>query len=393
MEQRFIKGIVALVKSAFTHEKVVLPDDFDFEKAYELAQKHNIIPVIYYGIINSNLQAPAEIMQKLFSVVCQNISVCVRQKFEISVLEREFESNGIDYLPLKGTIIRDLYPKPEMRAMGDADILVKTEQYDNCISVLESSGYKFIRENDNELIWSKPSLLLELHKYLVSPSHKDYFKILGDGWQYARLAEGYKHRYEMTDEDFFIFMFVHMAKHYRSSGVGIKHIVDIWLFLNSKKELENEYIKKQLEELKMFEFYKNILKVIDVWFNGCEFDDITYLITEKIFSSGVFGTSESAAKSNALRETKGEKVKNMRIKRALKVAFLPYLNMCLLFPVLKKAPFLLPFLWVYRGVYTVIFKKARLTRQFETIKNLSPEQLSQYKKELDAVGLEYSLEE
>ena len=53
---------------------------------------------------------------------------------------------------------------------------------------------------------------------------------------------------------------------------------------------------------------------------------------------------------------KGEKVKNMRIKRALKVAFLPYLNMCLLFPVLKKAPFYFRF-YGYIAEYTPLFSK------------------------------------
>ncbi len=392
MEQSFVKGIVALVKSAFTEEKTVLSDDFDFESAYKIARKHNIVPIIYYGIINSGLQVPAEVMQKFFSDVCQNIAVCERQKFEISILKSEFEKNCIDFMPLKGTIIRDFYPKAEMRAMGDADILIKFEQYDKIVEILQEKGYTFLKEGSNELVWSKQALLLELHRYLVSPQHVDYFKVFGDGWKYAKPAEGYKYKYEMSDEDFFVFMFVHMAKHYRSSGVGIKHIVDIWLYRNSKPELDEDYIKTRLEELKMFDFYKNILKTIDVWFGDKEFDDITYLITEKIFSSGVFGTNESANKSQALKEIKSGK-ETSRIARAFGTIFLPYYNMCLLFPVLKKVPLLLPFFWIYRGIYTVLFKKGTLTRHFNAIKQLSPEQLSQYEKELNAVGLDYRFEE
>lgn len=38
-----------------------------------------------------------------------------------------FDAGGIDYMPLKGSILKDLYPRHEMRMMGDADILIRME--------------------------------------------------------------------------------------------------------------------------------------------------------------------------------------------------------------------------------------------------------------------------
>ena len=393
MEKSFILGVISLVKSAFTGEKAELPDNFDFARAYTLAKDHCVIPIIYYGIVNSGIELEAELNNKYFAATCQSIAVGEKQKFELSNLSEEFEENGIEFMPLKGSVIRSLYPKHEMRSMGDADILIRAEQYDKIVPILKQNGFTFVKESSNELCWEKLPFYIELHRYLVSPSHKDYFKVFGNGWQLAKPSEGFKHRFEMSDENFFVFLFAHFAKHYRSSGIGIKHMTDIWVYLKAKPELDIKYIERELDKLKMLTFYKNVLRTVNAWFENAELDNITYLITEKIFLSGAFGTRESSVKSNALKDLKSGEVKNIRGKRIFDVVFLPYKNMCILFPVLKKVPVLLPFMWIYRGVYTVFCKKGALTMHYNEIKGLSPEQLSQYEKELNLVGLDFNFKE
>ena len=393
MDKTFISGVISLVKSALTGKKEQLSEDFDFRKAYGLAKSHRVIPLLYYGILNSGIKLEEELGNKYFLSTCESIAVGEKQKFWVSKLSEEFEKSGIDFMPLKGSVIRSLYPKQEMRSMGDADILIHTEQYDKIVTILKENNFSFVKENLNELSWIKPPFYLELHRYLVSPSHKDYFKILGDGWEYARPAEGFKYKFEMSDEDFFVYLFAHFTKHYRSSGIGIKHITDIWVYLKAKPELDMNYIRNKLETLKMLTFYDNVIKTVDVWFGNSEFDDITYLITEKIFSSGAFGTKDSYIKSGALKELKSGESRNIRSRRIFNAVFLPYKNMSVLFPVLKKAPVLLPFMWVYRIIYTIFCKNGTLTKHFNEIKEISPEQLSEYEKELNAVGLDYDFEE
>lgn len=153
-----------------------------------------------------------------------------------------------------------------------------------------------------------------------------------------------------------------------------------------------EYIDAEISQLKLTEFFKNILKTVDVWFNGAEHDNVTELITEKIINSGSFGTTDDANKSSALQELKSGKAKNVRTEHILQSVFLPYKNMCLLFPVLKKAPILLPALWAWRIIKTAV-KKGTLAGHYNAVKALSPENISQYEQELKAVGLEYKFED
>ena len=43
---------------------------------------------------------------------------------------------------------------------------------------------------------------------------------------------------EMSAEDEMIYIFTHYAKHYRAAGVGIKHILDLWVYKLYKPELD-----------------------------------------------------------------------------------------------------------------------------------------------------------
>ena len=45
-------------------------------------------------------------------------------------------------MPLKGCNMKALYPSPELRVMGDADILIRVEQYDRIRPIIQSLGFE-----------------------------------------------------------------------------------------------------------------------------------------------------------------------------------------------------------------------------------------------------------
>ena len=386
-------GIIALIHSALTGQKNILPNEFDFDAAYKCAKNHRIVPLLYYGILNSNVSINEATNNKFFFDTCQAIMVSEKQSFSLSRISKAFENNSLDFMPLKGSIIKDLYPKVEMRTMGDVDVLFKVEQYEKIVPLLEGFGLKFVKENENEFAWDDHPFYLEMHRFLVSPQHKDYFKYFGNGWQFARLAEGSNCRYVMSDEDYYIYLFAHLTKHYRFSGVGIKHLVDIWVYLNAKTKLDMKYIEGELKKLKMYEFHKNIIKTVRNWFDGESGDYVTELITDRVFKSGAFGTVESARDAETVKNIKNSSVKHLKLKRFINFLFPSYKNMCKLFPILEKNPVLLPFLWLWRIVYAILFKKEKIKGQYNDVRNISYENAFVYERQLEAVGLDYDFGE
>ncbi len=384
------KAVILLVKSALTGERYELPDDIDFNVLYSFALAQNIVPLIYYGMINCKPKGATDFEEQFFLTTCQCVVLAEQQNSYVEQLMSEFDRQAVRYMPLKGVLLRRLYPQPHMRAMGDCDILIDVGQYDRIRPIMLQLGYTEDTESDHELIWHRDSVCIELHKRLIPSYNKDYYAYFGDGWNRAR-ACGRGMCYKMSSEDELIYLITHFAKHYRDAGIGIRHLVDIKLYLDSI-QLDNAYLEKQLKTLRLWEFFNNVSKTANVWFSGEQEDDATKRITEVIFSGGAFGTDEAHNMSSALKQRKTQKAKS-RIARMFNKVFLPYKNMCLLFPFLKKVPCILPFLWVWRIIYTAFNKKGVLTKHYNSIKSLTPDNISQYESELNAVGLEYRFEE
>lgn len=386
------RGVIAIVYSALTGENVSLPKDFNLSDGVTIAKKHKIEAIFYYGALNCGFGQDEPFMQELFLLVCRNLALSEQQIYSVNVILSAFDQQKIDYLPLKGALIKSIYPKPEMRSMGDADILIKTEQYGEIKPIMQRLGYTEVVESDHEYIWNKQNVHIELHKRLIPSYNKDYYAYFGDGWRLAKEKNGT--RYSMTDEDQMIYLFTHFAKHYRDAGIGIKHIVDLWVYRKNNPNLDESYIKRELIALQLYNFYVNIVNTLSVWFEGREPDEKTDFITSVIFDSGVYGTSKAHILSEAVKKSKSaQSAKSIKRNKFINNTFLPYENMSLKYPFLKKAPFLLPIMWIYRIIFAIIFRSNRVKAEARALGQMSAKNINSYQDSLTFVGLDFNFKE
>lgn len=387
-------GVLSLIKAAVTDEASSIPEGFDFEAALNEVKRHQISSMLYYGAVNCGLDTSSPIMNKLFSVLCKCIAVSEKQKFEVGSVCKAFSENNIDHMPLKGTILREMYPHSDMRLMSDADILIKTEQYDSIRPMMLELGFSESVESNHEYVWQKSGIVIELHKRLIPSYNKDYYAYYGNGWRLAVPSETMPHRFEMSAEDQMIYLFTHFAKHYRDGGIGLRHITDLYVYRRHIGNLDEEYIKKELQTLGTHEFYTNIKDTINVWFNGGSATEKTDLITDFIFNSGVYGQLSQKRIAETLKAKNGdESVKSAKKRRMLQMIFPSLENMKLHYGFLKKAPFLLPAAWVIRLFRIVFFKGKKAKNYYSDMKNVSNEDVSQYQQGLNYVGLDFKFEE
>ena len=386
------RGILDLLKACLTGQKATPDDAFDWEFVYRIGKSHQILPMLYYGVLESEVEIPEEIRGKLETVTFQSVFIDQNQLYEISQIKKQFEENAIDYVPLKGMILKHLYPKTEMRTMGDADILIRTEQYEKIKPIMLQLGYEEILESDHELIWDKRGALhLELHKRLIPSYNKDYYAYFGDGWKLAHRTDSSK--YEMRDEDQFIYLFTHYAKHYRDAGIGIRHLVDLYVFLRAKPDLNWNYVNCELERLQLLDFCRNSLETVWVWFDGKTDSEMSDFITNRIFGSGSYGTRENHLLSDGLKTSKSVTKDQVQKTKMLKLIFPSAKALSAKYTVLKKMPFLLPLVWVYRWIVAVLFKRRNIKKQRDAVNMMSSENISAYQDELNFVGLDFNFEE
>lgn len=386
----FQKDIVNIIYAALTGKKNKISEEFDLEKGITLAKEHNIIALFYEGIVLCGFSPDIPVLKSLHAELYLSVMKDVHQKHMIKEITKRFDDANIDYLPLKGTILKTIYPKSAMRTMGDADILIKEEQYDKISEILKTLDFSFIKETDHELVWRHPSLLLELHKRVMTTYNKDFYKYFDTGWSFAKKVEDTNSRYEFKPEDFYIYIFVHFTKHYRISGIGIKHILDLWVYKKAYFNMNIDYIDKKLEQIGLSEFHKNVMDTLDVWFNNEESNDKTTLITNVIFSSGQYGLREMAIINRAIRESKETgSYKKTIIKKVANTLFLPYNRMCDEYPILKKVPVLLPFMWIIRWGKILIYRQKGIKKYMEDINAVNKSNIDKNQEALNFVGLDF----
>ena len=378
------KGIITLIKASVTQQALELPGDFSLEEAYSQIKRHSLIALAYDGAVRCGISRQEPVMQKLFMGYVRSLQISEGQMKQIDRICQAFDDNCIDYMPLKGCNMKKLYPAPELRTMGDADILIRMEQYEKIVPLMESMGLQEKLESDHELIWLHPALYLELHKRLIPSYNDDYYAYFGDGWRLAHKGAGT--RFHMDPEDEFIYELTHFAKHFRDGGIGCRHVTDLWILANRK--LDWELIRTELEKLKLLEFWDNVEKLITVWFDDASEDEMAAFMTEYIFASGNWGLSEEHFLSGLLRKEQKHPTGSSKLGFVMSSLFPSVAQLKRKYTVLDKAPWLLPAVWVYRPIYKVLFERKDVERQANNLKLVTDEKVEGKRAMLRSVGLD-----
>ncbi len=385
----FEKNMISIIRSSLDGSVPEVSEDFDFDKAYSFAQSMQIVPLVCYGIEKLPNAYLTTGSKKFLKSTISYSFFCENQDKEIEAVLSEFDREQIKYVRLKGTTLKKLYPRTEMRLMSDADILIKVEEYDKIKTIMLALGYTLKVESDHEFVWSKGNFNIELHKRLIPSYNKDYYKYFGDGWRLAKPSSEKPNEYIMSSEDNFIYLFTHYAKHYRDAGIGIKHLTDFYVYLKHYDSLDWGYINAELKKLQLYDFWLTTKDVLNVWFGSAMCDERSAFVTKRIFGGSAYGTYEAHVLSEGVKLSKSSK--NVRAKRFWRGVFPPFKDLAQKFRFLKKLPILLPLAWLCHWA-SVIFNPKRIARKKRDFEAISPENIKTYQDELNYVGLDFNFE-
>lgn len=381
------QGILQLLKSAITGEAFGLSPDFSMSEAYALARRHHIGALVYQGAVNCGISRREDPMPKLLQRTVGELMVSEKQLSALTALFDAFDAAGIDYLPVKGIRMKGLYPKPELRTMSDADVLIRLEQYNRIRPILEAQGYREVVESDHELIWERKELHLELHKRLIPSYNPDLCGYFDDAWAMAARERG--HRFALRAEDEWLYIFTHMAKHYRDGGIGLRHFTDLYIFRRAHPQMDGAYIYAALEQLELTAFYSHTCRLLDYWFEGAAGDPLLEMMTEFVFGSGSFGTADNHTVSNMLRRVENSRVSNGQLLYLWNMVFPGKKAMESQYPVLVKLPWLRPFVWLLRPFHRLCKNPKLLRKKRETLQTISEANIEARRRSLALVGLDF----
>lgn len=286
---------------------------------------------------------------------------------------RTFDEKGIWYLPLKGIVLGDCYPKRAMREMNDNDILCDSSRMDDVREIMTALGYtcESFGDENHDIYSKKPTIDFEMHRTLffenVFPQYKEYFDDVFD-----RLVkdEGSDFGYHMTCEDMYLYMICHMHKHYVAAGTGLRSLLDICLYNRRYySTLDKDHLALELEKLGLSNFEKDMRILADKVFNGGELTDVEREKLDYLIRSGNNGNTDNAVSNRIDRLLGGDDSKAAKRKLILKRVFISGEVLKQRFPLVYKHKALYPFLLVFRPIRGAFTHPKGVIREYKAIKS------------------------
>lgn len=221
---------------------------------YNLAERHSLNALISYAMEGSVSERAMEVWNKSRQRALRNNLLLDAEGRHICQV---MDQKGIWHMRLKGSVLKELYPRMEMRQMSDQDILFDTSRRYEMREYMLARGYTPLGHNDthHDIYHKAPVYNIELHHTL--------FELHCD----MRLVEYYRNikerlipdgngtcGFHFRDEDFYIYMVAHAYKHYTDHGVGLRSLVDVYVFDSKKPDLDWDYIQGECAKLGMDEY-------------------------------------------------------------------------------------------------------------------------------------------
>ena len=275
---------------------------------------------------------------------------------------------------MKGIVLKGLYPTTEMRTATDMDIYIDDENSEKAQELMTEIGFKterFNHELQDDAYTADDIVHVELHRKLISNKCRWDEKCQEIVKRITPKSES-AYEYVMTNEDFYLHMIGHMAKHMKYTGFGIRMVVDVWLYLEKfKSEMDLDMLDERLKYCGLYDFNQAILKLNDYWFNSANASPATLQLADYVVTSGTFGTYEQLISTEAA--VNGGKIKSKsvgKLKKILQIVFLPYRNMCTLYPNLRNMPILLPIYWLRRAFDRLLHKRENISKIYKQYDNV-----------------------
>ena len=204
-----------------TKPEEALLANIDMEALLRLAKAHSVSAMVCMALEQTDAFQHAAETTRLKWLDCKNKAVRKNMLLDAERhrLEKEFAEHGIWYMPLKGSILKDWYPKFGMREMADNDILFDATRRQQVRDIFVNRGYSiesYNKSSNHDAYEKQPIYNFEMHVALFhedcSTLQKKYENVVDRLVQDEKLP----FRYHFTPEDFYVFVVAHAYKHYFS---------------------------------------------------------------------------------------------------------------------------------------------------------------------------------
>ena len=374
------KQIIYMLSAAIRKKNVKFKSDekINWNEVLEESEAHKVTPLIYSSINRAealNIMDESTLSTLKKNVFKSSITQSSHIKNVASVLER-FNNAGIPIIVLKGLVVRDYYPIPDLRTMCDADVLVHEEDLEKVSALMISLGFNQIKEKDDHgahIVFYKGSTVFEVHWTLINDRFFKGDKSFEDKlWDDAMdVTVGGVKTKSLSLEDLAVHLCTHMAVHLAYSGFGVRQLTDLVVLVEKKGHLIDwkAFLNKS-KECGVYTFAIAIFNICNRLFDmempkeikGEKNIKNKYIeqLIQDIFDSGVHGKKSNDrvfAAEFAFDQGEGAADGSVSIiKKFMKLLFPPIRQMSDKYNYAKKFILLAPIAWIHHLIEGILNK-------------------------------------
>ncbi len=385
----YLDYTLKLLKSVILDETPSqVPKQLDLDRLFDFCCSHRIENMVYVALKKLGIQNDA--VKKFEERYMHGVFVDLNQQYYLNELEEVFTEQNIKFMPMKGSVLKYVYPSAELRQSGDLDIFFYNEDSAAIRNIMTKLGFETKEYNESAMhdkYVINDMVVIEMHRALITEHYKEWYGLCQEIEKSISVENGCK--MALSDEYYYMYMIIHMAKHMKYGGIGIRFILDIWVYLRKYNDsLDWDLINEKLADAGLLEFEQLTQKLSRIWFEAEEYDDVTAELSEYIAANGIFGTNEHYRTSEYAMNYGDKKITAIdKLKRYVKSAFAPYSRMTGYYPILKKYKILLPFCWIHRIADICINRREKFKQIYNYYDNVEEDNVKKMIEFKRKIGL------
>lgn len=364
---RNAKQMIELVRCAMSGEKpdAALTEQINTEALFQVCESHVLTAAVAYALESAGIQDKAFSEAKNKAIRKNILHDAERKKITAAL-----EAAGIWYMPLKGALLKDWYPKLGMRQMSDNDILYDGEHREKVRDIMESLGFTIDHFGDSNCVDAYvklPVCNFEMHRTLFKRNEElhyhEYFSRRRA--EMLRQDEGSTYGRHFSPEDFYLYFLAHEYKHFHHGGTGVRSLLDTYVIIRKYgKTFDRAYLKRELEVLKLTAFEKENRTLAVHLFSGKPLTQEEETRLRYYITSGTYGIHSHSVENKIQESASGSKAKYI-----FRRIFPPMSWVKEFYPFFYRHPYLMPVLWVIRPVRGLIRNRTKLATEARYLRN------------------------
>ena len=240
------RALLQLMRCSLWGEKTQLSGELDWEALAAMAWDQGVTSFAYDGARQSGAQIPEPLLkkwnEKMLQGVLNNARLMKAQDELLGWLDRV----QIPAAVLKGSSNSRNYPQPDLRVLGDIDILVNRESLEQVQAILEEQGYQLHEVDPGyHISFQKGRICVEVHydvtEFPNSPGGRLMAEYAAGFLEDRKTGVVGEYSFPMLSEsNQALTLLLHMIRHMFGSCIGLRQLYDWAMFIANADRKEWE---------------------------------------------------------------------------------------------------------------------------------------------------------